>query len=49
MREHSLDNLTEGGRGGRLVAVLEHTGHVVEISSIDARGGWLGHRISDSL
>lgn len=35
MREHSLDNLTEGGHGRRLVAVLEHTGHMAEISSLE--------------
>lgn len=42
MREHSLDNLTEGGHGRQLVAVLEHTGHVAEISSLEMPevGGW---------
>lgn len=34
MREHSLDNLTEGVEWGA-AAALEHTGHVAEISSIE--------------
>lgn len=33
MREHRLDNLTEGVGGAG--AALEHTGHVAEISSIE--------------
>lgn len=50
MREHRLDNLTEGGHGGVAGAALEHTGHAAaEISSIEMPEVGAGIRVSDSL